>query len=144
MSAHRDLLERCIARFNDPAQRMGYLDLYAVDAVVHGYGPEGLHGLPAVAGFYSGIWEAFPDVAVHIDEVIEDGDRMAARFRMTGTHTGPFMGLPPSGRPFTVHGQTFLRFAEGRVAERWAVADFLGLMAQIGPDAPGLGPTAAS
>ncbi|MBL8929013.1 MAG: ester cyclase [Kineosporiaceae bacterium] len=119
--------------FNDPQRRAQYFDiLYADDVVLHGYTPEPIVGKAAVREFYAQITEAFPDARVSIEAVYVDGDHLTMRFRFSGTHVGTFLGVPGTGRPFDIPGITVLRFGETRCVERWSVADFLGLLMQVG------------
>ena len=84
--------------------------------------------------------DAFPDCHVDSEAMYVEGDVLTWRFRFSGTHTGTFQGIPPSGRSFSIPGITILRFGASRCVERWSVADFLGMMIQIGaipaPPAP--------
>ncbi|MDQ4061974.1 MAG: ester cyclase [Pseudomonadota bacterium] len=66
---------------------------------------------------------AFGDFRVTIDDMVAEGDRVAMRGTWAGVHTGPFRGIAPTGRPFTVTGMVFFRIADGRIAERWAQVD---------------------
>jgi steroid delta-isomerase-like uncharacterized protein len=109
----------------------GYLTLYDPDTVVHGY--QGVApGLDSVRAFYQGFWASFPGNQLQFDEMVAEGDEVAVRFRVEGTHEGALMGLPPTGKAFTMPGITILRFADGRCVERWSQADFLGLLQQLG------------
>lgn len=112
-----------------------YLQLYDDAIRLHGYSPTPM-SKAAVRGFYSMIMAAFPGSSLTIDEEIVDGDRVALRFTQSGTHTGEFMGLSPTGRPFAMSGQTVLHFRNGRVIERWSTADMFGLMVQLGAISP--------
>jgi predicted ester cyclase len=114
----------------------GYLDLYDDTVQLHGYAPEPM-GKASVVDFYRGVASALsepgrstPQLQFH--EVLVDGDRYCCRFTMTGVHTGEFMGVPPTGRPYTLHGITIMRFSGERVVERWSTADFLGMLTEIG------------
>lgn len=78
------------------------------------------------------IVDAFPDLHISCDEVIAQGDKVAKRFTATATHTGPFLGLPASGRPISIRGMYMYRIRDGRICEQWRVADMLGLMQQVG------------
>ena len=114
----------------------GYLSLYDDGIRLHGYAPEPMDRT-AVGGFYRMIFDALTDVGqpsppLTFHETLEDGDRYACRFTMAGVQHGEFMGFPPSHRPFTLSGMTMMRFADGRVVERWSTADFLGMLAEIG------------
>ena len=76
---------------------------------------------------------AMPDYQVSIDDLIAEGDRVVARFTMTGTHTGAeFLGLPASGRKIDVSGISIFRLADGKIVEHWANEDALGLLQQLG------------
>jgi steroid delta-isomerase-like uncharacterized protein len=74
----------------------------------------------------------FAPVEIDVHDVIEQGDRVAARFTFRGRHTGEFMEVPPSGADIAVEGITIVRLEAGQVAEEWLAADLLGLMQQIG------------
>jgi hypothetical protein len=119
--------------FNDPARRNEYFEmLYEDDVVLHGYTPEPLTPKTTVKGFYKALFDAFPDCPVDTEAMYVEGDVLTWRFRFSGTHTGTFQGIPPSGRSFAIPGITILRFGAHRCAERWSVADFLGMMIQTG------------
>lgn len=78
-------------------------------------------------------FEAFPDFHCEVLDVVAAGDRVAARFRNTGTHEGEFMGIPATGKAFKLEGSDFCRFDdEARIAEHWAHADNLQFMQQLG------------
>lgn len=75
---------------------------------------------------------AFPDLRVTVEDMVAEGDRVAVRATWRGTHRGPFLALAPTGRSFVFSGMVFWRFAGGRLAERWAEIDRMGLMQQLG------------
>ncbi len=108
-------------------------DLFAPEFVDHlpfpGL-PPGIEGFKALA---AGIYQAFPDVKVTIDDLIAEGDRVAERATSRATHTGPFNGVPATGRKVTWSEQHFYRFHHGKVVEHWADVDVAGLMAQLAP-----------
>jgi len=69
-------LLRAITQFNDPLQRAAYFDLYAADAVLHGY--SGVEpGIESIRKFYAAFWTAFPDASVAIDNLMGEGDCLA-------------------------------------------------------------------
>lgn len=128
-----------IACFNDPTHRDEYFaTLYDDNVILHGYTPEPLTPKTTVKAFYQVLFDGFPDCHVDTEAMYVEGDILTWRFRFSGTHTGTFQGVPPSGRSFSIPGITILRFGEQRCVERWSVADFLGMMTQIGAiPAPG-------
>lgn len=76
--------------------------------------------------------EGFSNYHVTVERLISDGDFVAVHYRMRGTHTGEFMGIPPTGRPFDVPGMTIHRFQNGKLAESWVMPDRLELFQQLG------------
>jgi steroid delta-isomerase-like uncharacterized protein len=108
-------------------------EIVASDFVSHSLAP----GLPA--GLQGGnlmhqmAMAAMPDYHISNEDLIAEGDRVVARFTMTGTHTGAeFLGLPPSGRQITMTGISIFRLANGKIVEHWANEDALGLLQQLG------------
>jgi len=129
-SSNREALDRAVAAFNQ-RDLEGYLTLYDDSVTVYGYG-EGPLDKAGAREFYAGILAALSDVDLQLFEAVEDAASIAVRFVLTGTHTGELAGVPATGRPISQNGITILRFRDGRVIERWSVADFLSVMMQIG------------
>lgn len=75
---------------------------------------------------------AFPDLHMEIVDVVAEGESVAVRMTMTGTHEGPFMGIPPTGRRFAVEQMRIMRFRDGAMTDSWAVIDWLGWRQQLG------------
>ncbi|HCJ34356.1 MAG TPA: ester cyclase [Ktedonobacter sp.] len=77
---------------------------------------------------------AFPDLHMHIEDLIAEEDKVALRITISGTHTGPgaFAGLPPSGKRFQIQQMRFARFANGQMTESWAIIDMFAWMQQLG------------
>jgi steroid delta-isomerase-like uncharacterized protein len=75
---------------------------------------------------------AFPDAQIAVDGAVEEGDVVASRWTITGTHRGEFQGVAATGRPITMAGVDFSRVVDGKVAEHWSQFDVLGMLQQIG------------
>lgn len=75
---------------------------------------------------------AFPNLHFTIEDLVAEGDTVAGRVTMSGTHLGPFQGIPPTGRSFQQAQMYFVRFREGLAIEHRAVRDDLGMMRQLG------------
>ena len=75
---------------------------------------------------------AFPDFRNPIDFAVAEGDLVVSCGRMTGTHSGDLMGLPPTGRQIDLPTIGILRFANGRAIERWGISDNMTMMQQLG------------
>ena len=89
--------------------------------------------------------DAFPDCRMTVEDVLADGDLVAYRATVTGTHRGELLGMRPTGRGFRVQHMHFLRLRDGRASEHWACRDDLGMLQQLRLlPAPGGGPGADS
>jgi predicted ester cyclase len=91
-----------------------------------------LAGLDGAHQLITILKSAFPDFRTTVDQVLVEGDLVAARLTHTATHLGPFMGIPPTGRPATVTATGIFRVQDGRLAENRVVFDALGLLRQLG------------
>jgi steroid delta-isomerase-like uncharacterized protein len=107
-------------------------DLVSADFVEHQTAPDLSPDREGVKQFFLRVTHAFPDLQMKVDDVIAEGDRVATRYTMTGTHQGEFMGVPPTGMAISVSGIDIVRFADGRVAEHWGITDQMTLMQQLG------------
>jgi steroid delta-isomerase-like uncharacterized protein len=76
--------------------------------------------------------KAFPDLHLHIEDTISDGDHVIVRWTSTGTHTGDLQGSAPTGKSTSSTGITIARFANGKIVAEWANWDTRGLMRQLG------------
>ena len=77
-----------------------------------------------------------PDWHVTIEDLIAEGDMVAARITMTGTHIGDFVGIPPTGRRIKISGMYIARIANGKIVEHRGVEDAVGLLQQLGAMPP--------
>ena len=75
---------------------------------------------------------AFPDLHFEIHAMLAEGELVAFRSTMTGTHRGPFQGLLPTGKQISVAHMHFVRFVNGKMSDLWHVWDMAGLMRQLG------------
>jgi steroid delta-isomerase-like uncharacterized protein len=75
---------------------------------------------------------ASSDMAITIDDMIAEGDRVAIRYTGRGTNDGPLSGMPPSGRKMAITGMTIYRLVDGRIAEEWTTYNMLEIMRQLG------------
>jgi steroid delta-isomerase-like uncharacterized protein len=76
--------------------------------------------------------EAFPDMQITLADVLAEGDKVVTRGSWTGTHKGPFMGIPATGKPVDVKFIDMWRVENGKAVENWVQMDMLGLMQQLG------------
>ena len=76
--------------------------------------------------------EAFPDLVVEVLDQLAEGDKVATRWRASGTHRGPFAGIPATGRPVTITAMHLHRVADDKLTEHWEEIDLLRLLRQLG------------
>ncbi len=108
-------------------------ELVAGDAIEH-------EALPIATGemrtdlrtWLTELRRAFPDYHVDLEDVIVEGDKVVTRERITGTNTGPLLGMPPTGRSICVDAIDILRIDHGRVVEHWGIADGQTMARQLG------------
>lgn len=74
----------------------------------------------------------FPDLRCAVVDVVREGDRVACRWRASGSHGGDFMGVAPTGRRVEFEGLTLLRFEGERLAEVWTQYDAFRILGQLG------------
>jgi len=75
---------------------------------------------------------AFPDTTFMVEDMIMEGDKVATRYTMRGTHKNEYRGIAPTGKKITVKGISIDRIAGGRDVETWDFPDTLGAMQQLG------------
>ncbi len=75
---------------------------------------------------------AFSGIESVVEEQIAEGDRVATRVTMRCTHTGPYGGIPPTGRRITIPFIDFSSVRDGKILEEWAEFDMRGMLRQLG------------
>jgi steroid delta-isomerase-like uncharacterized protein len=129
---HTDTMRR-MYRLISSGDVDGFVDLLAPDFVEHEELPGAEDDREAVRRFFHAQVAAFPDLVMTPEDVIDGGERVVARVRLTGTHRGPFMGLEPTGRTVDVPLIDIMRFGDDGLAhEHWGVFDALGMLRQLG------------
>ncbi len=91
--------------------------------------PPGLEGAQAV---HQTTLLGMPDYHTHIEELIAEGDKVVARVTITGTHTGNFWGLPPTGRRVNLSAIYIVRIADDKIVEHWGEEDGMKVYRQLG------------
>ncbi len=111
-------------------------ELIAEDMIEHERFPGLESGREGFKTFVTTFREAFPDLQVTVEDMIAEGDKVAARATMRGTHQGEFLGIPPSGNSIEVPVVDIARFADGMGVEHWRVTDNMAMMVQLGAASP--------
>ena len=117
------------------AVNSGSLDfdlLVAPDSVDHDPAPGQVPGPAGYRTLFAELRAAFSDLHIEVEHLLADGDDVAFAYTLTGTHDGPLMGHPGTGRAIKVRGLQISRFSDGKLVERWGSSDQLGILRQIG------------
>jgi predicted ester cyclase len=107
-------------------------ELVAPDFINHEAPPGRNRGPESMRGVATMLRTAFPDLRFTIEELVAEGDIVAGRLTMSGTHEGPLMGMQPTGRWVRQDHMHFVRFRDGKAVEHWGVRDDVGMMQQMG------------
>jgi steroid delta-isomerase-like uncharacterized protein len=129
VEANEAALMRAVEAWNS-GDVASYLELYAEGIKLHA----GTYDFPdkkSVEGMYSGFFAATSDLRLEIHEAFGREDKLAARYTVTGAHTGELMGIPPTGRQISITGITIMHFEDGRVVERWDVDDSAEVLSRL-------------
>ena len=108
-------------------------ELVSPEAIFHVPGrPEPMVGPAGYLAIVGMMRASFPDIQWTVEELISEGDKVAARFTMRGTHRGQFMGVPPTEKAITVQALNIYHLKNGQIIKEYGAPDMLGLLAQIG------------
>jgi steroid delta-isomerase-like uncharacterized protein len=126
---NKELVRRYLAAFND-RDRDTLSEVLAEDVVEHGVSDE-LHGLEDIMAFLDTHFEIFPDYTGDTEAMIAEGDTVVVRYTVSGTHTGEYRDIEPTGHTVEWTGVGIYRIEGGEIAEIWLEEDRLGLLEQL-------------
>jgi steroid delta-isomerase-like uncharacterized protein len=110
-------------------------EMFAADGIAHGLNDDKTQPLTGPAGFkkfHAAFRESFPDIRVEVHEILSEGDLVAARCSVTGSHQGNSLGIAASNRPVELSGIAMVRVRDGKIVEGWNNFDFMTMYRQIG------------
>ena len=134
IETNRALARRWFAEVWNAGREEVIDQMIAPDARARGLAQAGrdLVGPAAFKEFYRPMKSALPDIHIDVDDVLAEGDQTAIRLTARGTHTGPGLGVPPSGRPVVFTAIVWARWRDGQIVEAWNEFDAASVMAQVG------------
>jgi predicted ester cyclase len=128
----REVVRHLADTFNNPQNReSSYFDFYDDSLIIHGFPPNLPTNKEGFKQFIYLLWKAFPDIRIMFDDIIIEGNKVACRYNLTGTHKGEFMDLRPTDKQFRVNGMTVFYFRDTKCIERWNLVDMISLMEQL-------------
>ena len=89
------------------------------------------HGLAGMKDRYTMLFNGL-DAHFTVEDMIAEGDKVVVRWTNSGTNTGDFLGIPATGRQYSIQGIDIYRLEDGKLAEHWDVVDVFGHMVQLG------------
>jgi steroid delta-isomerase-like uncharacterized protein len=110
-------------------------ELFAEDGIANGLndaegsplrGPEGFKTL------HRAFLAAYPDLNITVEDMISEGDKLAARCTVRATHTGEGLGILPTDQPVEFTGMTIVKIKDGKIIEAWNEFDFMKMYSQVG------------
>ena len=135
LEAHKAIVRRFVEEIFVAGRADAVDELVAEDFVPHGWPSTGdprgdlKRTIERVAG-------GLADVEFNIEDLIAEGDRVAARLTTSATHVGTFMGMPATHRRYTLEEIHIFRIRDGQVVEHWHTFDRMSLMQQLGVEPP--------
>jgi predicted ester cyclase len=132
MLSNKQLFSEFVERLMNRQDYSAADQLVEPDVVSHNPLPGTPDGAEGLKETFRAFHAAFPDLHVETKDLIAEGDRVAGRFVVTGTHRGEFMQHKPTGKPVRYEEAVIVRCRNGRIVEHWSVADSLPLMQAIG------------
>ncbi|QYR22484.1 ester cyclase [Paenibacillus sp. sptzw28] len=129
---NKQLMHRFTVFINTASEKLAE-ELIAPDAIFHVAGQtEPMRGPSGYLAIIAMMRSGFPDIQWKLEEMVAEGDKVAVRFTMHGTHQGTFFGFPATTNTIEVQAMNFYRLSGGQIVEEYGQPDMLGLLQQIG------------
>ncbi len=107
-------------------------ELIAPNYVLHDPTRPGLKGRAGIKESIAMFRRAFPDLHFTIEDQVAEREKIVTRYIVQGTHLGPMMGIPATGKQGTITGIDIYRITDGQIEEAWSNWDTLGLLQNLG------------
>src|ERR1700745_3696864 len=115
IETNKRIMQRFTEFINTDSEKLA-AELISPNAVFHVPGrPEALRGPAGYLEIIGMMRGGFPDIQWTLEEMIAEGDKVAARFTMRGMHKGTFYGVPPTGKKIEVKAMNIYRFSNGKI-----------------------------
>lgn len=132
LEVNKRVMHRFTQFINTASEKLAE-ELISPDAVFHVPGrAEPVHGPAGYLEIIGMMRGGFPDIQWTLEEMVAEGDKVAVRFTMRGTHRGTFFGVPPTGKAIQVQAMNLYRLSGGKFVEERGQPDLLSLLQQIG------------
>lgn len=134
-TANKVLMYRWFEEVWNKKRREVIFELLHPEALIYGFGDNPVVGIKGPEGFVP-FWEkftqAFPDLNLAVESTMAEADKVMARCSARGRHSGPGLGIPPTGNAISVTGLCLVQMKDGQFHECWNSFDFLTMYQQLG------------
>ena len=128
----KEVVRQLVDTFNDPQKRESYyFEFYDDSLVIHGFPSNLPTSKVGFKQFIYSLWRAFPDIRIIFEDIIIEGNKVAGRYYLNGTHKGEFLDIQATGKKFKVNGMTVFSFRDTKIMERWNLVDIMSLIEQL-------------
>lgn len=110
-------------------------EMFAEDGVANGFNDGDGNPLRGPTGFkvlHTQFLSAYPDLKITVEDTVVEGDKIAARCRVTGTHKGGSLGVAPTDQPVEFTGMTIVQVRDGKIVEAWNEFNFMDMYDKLG------------
>ena len=107
-------------------------EMFAEDGVGYGLGPDNIVGPENFKAFHRKFVSAYPTLRVEVEDTIIQGDKIATRCKVTGSHDGHGIGVSPTNQPVEFTGMVIVRVRDGKIVEAWNEFNFMAMYQQVG------------
>ena len=136
LEKNKEVVRRVLEEFWHQGDERVLDELFAPDYINHELSNPAVQGLEEYKQWARGAraqWSAgMPDWHVTIEDLVAEGNKVAKRWVLRGTHTGEMFGVPPTGRPIEMRAMTLYHIVNGKVREIHWNFDLYGLLQQAG------------
>jgi steroid delta-isomerase-like uncharacterized protein len=127
--------KRIVQRYTSeylPGRNPALASQFVSQSIVVHFGGQTFNGRDTYLGIVAANLVAFPDLKWTVEDIRAEGDTVAVRYSMAGTHLGPFAGVEGTGKVIRSESMTFYRLSHGKIVEERAQLDLLGMLRQMG------------
>jgi predicted ester cyclase len=107
-------------------------EMFDEGGVGYGLGPENIVGPEQFKVFHRAFVAAYPDLRVTVQDSVVEGDKIAVRCKVTGSHNGDGIGVSPTNQPVEFTGMVIVRVKDGKIVEAWNEFNFMEMYRQVG------------
>jgi steroid delta-isomerase-like uncharacterized protein len=135
LSENKALLRRWFDEVWNKRRAEGIDEMFAAEGIAHGLSDDANNPLTGPADFkpfFEAFSGAFPDIEVVIEDMIAEGDKVAARCSVRGKHAGDHLGFAATNAPVDFTGIAIVRVRDGKIVEAWNNFDFMRMNKQMG------------